>query len=539
MSSNSDQSSLIESLLRSFQQRFGAQNVNLLETHISYVLLNGQYAYKIKKAVKFDFLDFSTLERRHYYCQEELRLNRRYAPNLYLGLAAIGGSAQDPQIETSGPAIEYAVKMREFRQEYLAENLLKNGEFDENHIDQLAVKLTAFHRSSQSADSRTGYGAADLIVKAARDNFPEIRSSLREPADLAELTRIEQWTETEFAAQRKTLVERKNGGFVRECHGDLHLGNLALIDGEMSFFDCIEFDENLRWIDVLNEVAFLVMDFDAHRMPDYGFRFLNAYLQETGDYAGLAVLRFYVVYRAMVRAKVALISMAQGNDGGREEAIGKCRRYIQLAQRWMQAPSAGVVLMHGLSGSGKTTVSQRLLQMGMAIRLRSDVERKRLAKLPSTAQTQSAIDADLYQRSATEATYRHLLEFTQSILKAGYMVIVDAAFLRSWQRRLFSEWATLHEVPLAILSVVAPHAVLRERVARRTQGGSDASEADIRVLEHQLNTEEPMLSDEFPSMLTYNSIHSFEDRDNEATLRALLLRFKKGVQSISAATQSI
>jgi len=530
MSSISDQATLVGNLFRSFQQRYDARNVDLLETHISYVLLDGEHAYKIKKAVKLDFLDFSTLERRHYYCLEELRLNQRYAPHLYLGLVAIGGSVQCPLIETSEPAIEYAVKMREFPQSLLGGNLLASGELHVNHIDQLATTLAAFHNSCQKASANSACGSGDLILQTARDNFREIRVLLTDAADIADLVQIEQWTDAEFSAQAATLGGRKADGFVRECHGDLHLGNLALIDGEMSFFDCIEFNENMRWIDVMSEVAFLVMDLDAHQVPDLAFRFLNAYLQETGDYAGLAVFRFYVVFRAMVRAKIALLRLSQCNGLGKSELMGQYCSYVHLIKRWTQAPYAALVLMHGLSGSGKSRLSQGLLQMTMAIWLRSDVERKRLARLSTKADSHSAIDANLYEISATETTYHRLLFLSQAILRAGYTVIVDAACLQRWQRRLFGDWARAHDVPFAILNVVAPQSVLRERVARRAQNKDDASEADLRVLDHQMETEEPIGDDESGSVLVYDSTQSFDAEDNAASICKLFSRLKKPLE---------
>ena len=257
----------------------------------------------------------------------------------------------------------------------------------------------------------------------------------------------------------------------------------------MSFFDCIEFNDDLRWIDVMSDVAFLVMDLSAHQVPDYAYRFLNAYLQDTGDYGGLAALRFYVVYRALVRAKIALLRMSQCNGLGEVELMGKYRSYIHLVKRWIESPSGGMLLMHGLSGSGKSFLSQRLLEMTEAIRLRSDVERKRLVNLPPNADSKSALCGDLYANTATAATYHRLLFLAQSVLKAGYTVIVDAAFLQRWQRRMFCEWASSHNIPLAILNVTAPQTVLRERVARRAYQDIDASEADMRVLYHQLNAE--------------------------------------------------
>jgi hypothetical protein len=524
MSAMSDQIVLIANLSKTLQEQYGAQCVSVLETHISYVLLTGRHAYKIKKAVKLDFLDFSTLELRRFYCQEELRLNRRYAPQLYLDLVAISGSPEAPVIEGSGPAIEYAVKMREFSQEDLADRVLARGQLCASHIDALATKLATFHRSCKPTAVDSVYGSPETILQRAQEVFIEIRRLLTEPADLADLEWIEQWTAQEFAACSPTFIERKTDGFVRECHGDLHLGNLALIDGEISFFDCIEFSEDLRWIDVMNEVAFLVMDLQSHGRPDYAYRFLNVYLEETGDYAGLGALRFYVVYRAMVRAYVTLLRMSQSNSVDQPGLTNKYRSYVDVAKRWAQPTHAALLLTHGLSGSGKTTVSQDFLQAIGAIRLRSDVERKRMAGMASIASSQSEVGDGLYTGEVTEATYRRLFALMPSIINAGYIVIVDATFLQRGQRRMFSEWAHGHDVPFAILSVAAAPAVLRERITRRAQEKTDASEADLAVLEHQRNTQQPFAPEELASVLAYEPNAPLDEAGSAASWRAWLRR---------------
>jgi predicted kinase len=349
---------------------------------------------------------------------------------------------------------------------------------------------------------------------------------LGEPADLVDLDNLEKWTEQEFIARSNTFAKRKIDGFVRECHGDLHLGNVALVNGEMLFFDCIEFSEDLRWIDVMSEVAFLFMDLQAHERSDFGYRFINAYLEETGDYAGLSVLRFYVVYRAIVRAEITLLRMPQCNGEDRAELAKIARSYLDLAKRWtqpMQPISAALILTHGLSGSGKTTVSQDILQAVGAIRLRSDVERKRLAGMPATISSQSEIGEGLYASDATEATYRRLFTLAQSILNAGYTVIVDATFLQSKQRGMFSMWADKHRIPFSMVSVTAPQSVLRERITQREQEGNDPSEASLSVLDHQLRVQQPFSPDELPSVIFCDFSRSINEAGSLGAWRADLI----------------
>jgi len=294
---------------------------------------------------------------------------------------------------------------------------------------------------------------------------------------------------------------------VRECHGDLHLGNIALIDGVPTPFDGIEFNEALRWIDVMSEIAFLVMDLHDRRLPRLAYRFLSAYLEDTGDYAGLAVLRFYLVYRALVRAKVACIRVHQQGlpAEDRRRAEREYLEYLRLGRGLALEPRRALIIMHGLSGSGKTTVAQYLLETRGAVRIRSDVERKRLAGFEAGARTGSALGAGIYAAGLTARTYERLANLSRAILAAGYPAIVDATFLARAQREAFAALARDMELPFAIAACEAPEAVLRERVASRERGATDASEAGLNVLEHQLATWEPLSDAERRNCVAFDS----------------------------------
>lgn len=303
-----DQSILVGNLRQALAHYYGIAVVQMLETHISYVLLTGQYAYKIKKSIKLAFLDFSTLERRHFFCLEEVRLNARCAPHIYIDVLAIGGTPQDPKIGGSGSAIEYAVFMHEFPQNNLLSRMVGCGECSGDHVDALAARLAEFHGTCSQASADSDFGNREHILKWALDNFLEISSLGNGLADNTDLTQLQQWTQSEFNRLSATFTQRKIDGCIREGHGDLHLGNVAVVDNMPVFFDCIEFNADLRWIDVMSEAAFLVVDMQAHNRPDFAYRLLNAYLEASTDYGGIAVLRFYAVYRLMVRAKVSLMS---------------------------------------------------------------------------------------------------------------------------------------------------------------------------------------------------------------------------------------
>ena len=474
------------------------RDVRVLETHISWVLLTGDYAYKIKKPVNLGFLDFTTLAARRYYCEEELRLNRRLAPELYLDVVAIRGSEQEPRVAGEGPVLDYAVKMREFPQEALASRLLERGAFGAREIDALAAGIAEFHAVSPAAAESERFGAPATVLSAALQNVEQMLSQVKLPPDEKALQTLRQWIKREFAARRDALAARKQRGFVRECHGDLHLRNIAVLDGRPVPFDCIEFNDELRWVDVMSEVAFVVMDLEDRRRSDLAWRFLNRYLEASGDYAGLAVLRFYLVYRALVRAKVHLLRARQPRIQRAEKVrlTHAFHQYLRLAARLAEAGSPALLITHGLSGSGKTTATQPLIELLGAIRLRSDLERKRLHGLAPLAASASGPGSGIYAREATTATYRRLAELAQSVLDAGYPVVVDATFLQRDEREAFRALATRLRVPFAILDFEAPEAALRARITGRRARADDASEADLSVIERQLATREPLAPEE-------------------------------------------
>ncbi len=489
---------LIAALREPARYAHAVRRVELLQTHISCVLLAGDYAYKIKKPVNLGFLDFSTLAARRHYCEEELRLNRRTAPALYLDVLAIGGSASAPVIGGGGAAIEYALRMRRFDQDDLLDRMARRGALAPAHIDALARSLAAFHGQIARAGAGDAFGSPPRILAPALQNFEQMLPLAGAKADIALLARLRDWTAREHAALAPVFAVRKRDGWVRECHGDLHLGNIALLDGVPTPFDGIEFNPDFRWIDVMNEIAFLAMDLFDHGLPRLAFRFINAYLESTGDYAGLHVLRFYLVYRALVRAKVACLRAHQtGIAAHTKSAIEQeYRRHLHLAERLAAPAHSALLIMHGLSGSGKTTIAQDLLEALGAVRLRSDVERKRLFGIAAQARSGSGLDAGLYAAEANERTYARLAELAREVLGARYPAIVDAAFLKRVERERFAALARDAGARFLVAACTAEAATLRARVAARAAAARDASAAGLAVLERQIATAEPLAQDE-------------------------------------------
>ncbi len=471
-----------------------AEAVELIETHISWVFLAGEYAYKVKKPVDLGFLDFRTLQARRFYCEEELRLNRRTAPELYLGVVPIVAGGAGPRLGGAGEAIEYALKMRRFPQEALADSMAKRGELRSGQIDAIAAVVAAFHALIPAAPEESAFGAPEHVVAPALANFDQLGGFVEVPESAARIERLRAWTAAGSSRLRDVFAERKLGRFVRECHGDLHLGNMVFFEERPLPFDCIEFNAELRWIDVMNEVAFLVMDLLEHRLEGHAWRFLNAYLEITGDYAGVRVLRYYLVYRAMVRAKIACIRAHQPKVG--ETARGAADRqysdYLGLAESLSVPGSPALVVMHGLAGSGKTTVAQAMLERIGAVRVRSDVERKRLHGLAPAARTHAGPYAGIYAPEATRLTSDRLKQVVRDIVESERVVIVDAAFLWRTEREAFRALALELKLPFLIVSCRASKAVLRRRITQREAERKDASEAGVAVLENQIATEEPL-----------------------------------------------
>ena len=454
----------------------------ILETHISWVVLTGDYAYKIKKPVDLGFLDFSTLELRKHYCEEELRLNRNWAPELYIDVIPICEQRGRFVFDGDGPPIEYAVKMHQFPGDARLDKQLDAGLLHPRDVHALARTIAGNHASATVMPFDDGKSAVDAVVTPMRENFPFIEGL----ADADELARIRDWTERQIREKSATLAARHEHGFVRECHGDLHLENLVRLGSGIVAFDCVEFSAALRNLDVINDVAFLAMDLIARHRRDLAYVFLNRYLECTGDYAGMALYGLYFVYHCMIRAKVAAI---RGDTA-------EMQHYIDVSLRWIGRKPAKIVAMHGLSGSGKTTLSDRLLPLIPALRVRSDVERKRLFGLAEAQSSGSGVGTGIYTDASKSDVYARALEIADGLLTAGLNVIVDASFLGQSDRRRLAGLAHRHGVEPVWLDTSAPDDELARRIVERAAGRSDVSEADVDVLRMQIESREPLTSAE-------------------------------------------
>ena len=486
---------MIESLKRPEAYDHPVDSIELLQTHISWVLLTGEYAYKLKKPVDFGFVNFTTLERRQRFCDEEVRLNRRLAADLYLGVRPVYGPPERAALHGTGKPIEWAVQMRQFSQDRLMPAALERGEVKPGDFDQLADTLADFHAAADAARAEDRFGDLASVLDPVNANFAALD---RVPEAAGCVAELRAWCDAEFARLRPLFEERKRDRRIRECHGDLHLGNMVFREGRIEVFDCLEFNASLRWVDVLSEIAFLVTDLAERKRPDAAYRVLNRWLERTGDYAGLGTWRWYFVYRALVRAKVAALRLSQGEQSAEERAShhDDVRRYLALAKETVAPRPTGLIVTHGVSGTGKSFVTQSLCEDLGAVRIRSDVERKRL--FGTWGQPgKTRLDGDPYRPEISRRLYEDLLPATaRDVLQAGFPTIVDATYLRHKDRERMRQVAADANVPFLLLDFQVSPETARARIAERQRAGDDPSDADTRILDCQLEALEPLTGDE-------------------------------------------
>jgi hypothetical protein len=510
---------LIQALQNSKLYDHSITRFKVLETHISWVILTGPFAYKIKKPVDFEVLNFSTLDKRHYYCQEEVRLNKLLAPELYVDVITITGSENQPQLNSAGTPIEYAIKMREFPQDEIFTQVLARNELTPALIDKLAKVIAEFHLTTAVAAADSAYGTPEHAHFPVIQNFSQVLPWLNDAAEKAQIAQLQNWAEQQFQQHQALFVKRKQQGFIRDCHGDLHLGNIILHNDKPLLFDRIEFNPDLRWNDVMADFAFLVMDLYDNQQWTLAHRLINTYFAYTGDYAGLTLLPYYVSYRAMVRAKVVLFHSTQtGLDTIAQENLKQqYRKFVNLAEHCTRLPPPALLITHGLSGSGKSTIARFVVEQLGAVQINSDAERKRLFNLPLTAQTNAELNKGIYSPAATEKTYAHLLKLANTIIQAGYTVVVDATFLKKEHRLAFANLAINLQIPFAILHCQAERGIVENWLTQRASNEHEASEAGLAVLNMQEQVVEDLDDKEKASTIKINA-----NNINEQLLRKQL-----------------
>lgn len=471
--------------------------IRLMQTHVSYVLLTGDYAYKVKKPVNFGFLDYSTLEQRRHFCDEELRLNQRTAAALYLEVVAIGQDGETYHLGAD-PAVEYAVKMVQFPQDTLLSALYGRGELTEELIRTLAETVAQFHQAAESNDHIRTYGTVAQIRQAFDENYEQTQGYVGGPQTQAQLEETQAATDRIFATQGDLFQRRVEQNWIRACHGDLHLNNLCYWQNQLYLFDCIEFNEPFRYVDVMYDVGFVVMDLLAKDCRPLATAFLNHYVEQTGDWEGLQLLPLYISRQAYVRAKVTsfLLNDPTIDEATKAQASQTAAHYYRLAWDVVQPQTGRLYLMAGLSGSGKSTTAREIARQTGAIHLRSDAVRKHLAGVP----LQQRGDQSLYSPEMTQKTYDRLMDLGLTLAKAGFTVILDAKYDRVALRQPALDQAQQAGFPIHILHCDAPQAVLEQRVQQRS---GDIADATVAVLQQQMM--EPFTETEQPWVKTLDT----------------------------------
>jgi len=491
---------LREALIRPQAFPHETGTIEVVETHISWIFITRDFAYKVKKPLDLGFLDFSTLEKRHHCCREELRLNRRLCPEIYLSVVPIVRRGEELLIEDEksrgGEIIDYAVKMVRFDRSMELDRMMAAGKLHSEHIDALSLLIARFHQSLAPAPPESGFGLPENVIKPVLHNFLHMEPVLDVTGEKERIETLKAWSLQEHQQRHQLFLDRKRNGSIRQCHGDMHTGNMVLWNNRILIFDCIEFSDSLSIIDVISDLAFLFMDLDHAALTALAWRLLNLYLTETGDYGALPLLRFYAMYRAMVRAKVTAIRYSQtGDPAAAAKSLEEHRSYLDLAETYTRKSDPLFIITFGLSGSGKSHLLTALAPEITAIHLRSDVERKRISGL-RPLQRSNKEEEPIYTDEISRATYNRLLEIAELCIREGITVVVDATFLKAERRKTFMELATLRNTPFRILHFHAPESLLYERVQKRFLEGSDASEADITVLRSQLESIEPLSAEE-------------------------------------------
>ncbi len=509
---------LIQQMLQpGFYPHGVTEPVHLIQTHVSFVLLTGDYTYKIKKPVNFGFLDYSTLAKRLHFCTQELLMNQRTAPEIYLKVLPIIQTGDSFQFGSNLPAItsaeitvEYVLKMREFPQDSLLLSLLEGGLLTEQLMADLGREVAKFHSRAISNSYIRQFGEVSQIRTAIDNNYLISEKYIGGPQTQTQYQETKDYTDAFIANNPELFNRRIAHNKIRECHGDLHLRNIALWQDKILLFDCIEFNEEFRFVDVMYDVAFTVMDLESRGRRDLGNAFLNTYIEQTGDWEGLQLLPLYLSRQAYVRAKVTSLMLDDPaiSTAQKAEISQTAAHYYKLAWQYTKPRRGKLTLMSGLSGSGKSTAGRYLARRTGAIHIRSDAVRKHLGGIPINERG----GEDLYSDEMTAQTYGRLLELGIILADRGWDVILDAKFDRQNLRTDAIDRAQSHGLPLQIIYCTAPIEVLRERLQQRR---GDIADATAELLSSQQAAFQPFTELE---QISVNIVDTAQDLEVQLNL---------------------
>lgn len=473
-----DQSAVMEFL--GSASTHGGVPVERIDTHTAAVFLAGPRAWKLKRAVLFDYLDFSTAARRKALCDAEVRLNRRTAPALYRGVVAVtrerGGSLA---LGGSGTPVDWVIEMRRFEEDAVFDRLAASGRLDVEMMLPLAQAIARFHADAERRTDHGGRAGMKWVVDGNASGFAEYGSGVLEPSACF---RVTDDTLAALEGRGALLDARRGSGFVRQCHGDLHLRNIVLIDGQPTLFDAVEFNDEIACTDVLYDLAFLLMDLWRRRLPRHASAVWNGYVSETGDLDGVPLMPLFLSCRAAVRAKTSATAARVQQDAARGDELRQlAREYLSMAEDLLHPPRPCVIAVGGFSGSGKSTLARALAPsvgpVPGALVLRSDETRKRLFGVPLLER----LGAEGYTPDMSDRVYATLAERARALVHGGCSAIIDAVYASARERQAIERVAAAESVPFVGLWLDAPESILIARAGRRRHDASDADAAVVRM----------------------------------------------------------
>ncbi len=474
------------------------EKVEVLQTHISYVFLTGKYAFKVKKPVNFGFLDFSTLEKRRYYCEEELRLNQRLCPDLYLEVVPITRVNGGLELAGNGKVVEYAVKMQQFPGDRIMKQVLETEGVGVDVIWDICSRLVAFYNDNPSNDEITKYGALDAVKQNIDENFEQTQSKIGITIDKPTFNQLKKVNARFFTENEQVFSQRQQGGFIHDCHGDLHSGNIVLAD-EVLIFDCIEFNKRFRFCDVASDIGFFAMDLDFLNYPYLSSEFIQCYIEKSGDTTVFSVLNFYKCYRAYVRGKVAGFRLddPQIQKTDKQEAITAAQAYFDLSAYYcslmdieLSKKQPLLFLVGGLTGTGKSTVAGKIAVDYGAELVNTDVVRKEMAGIDKYEPHRDAFNTGLYDPKNIDQTYEQVVKKAQEYLEAERNVVLDATFVYQRHRQLAQTLAHHLEIPLIVIECVCNPKIVKQRLEKRMQEKT-VSDGRWEIYQQQLKTHDP------------------------------------------------
>jgi hypothetical protein len=463
-------------------------SIELIQTHISYIFVAGDYVYKVKKDVDFGFLDFTTLEKRKHYCEEELRLNRRLAPDIYLDVIPIYEDGHGTLHFKEGDTIvDYAVVMKKIPEERMLNRLLEKGMVGLSVMSDVAGKIAEFHRKAATGGEIDRIGGFETVRHNHEENFQQTEDYRGITISENRYDFIKSYA-CNFLKRNRSLFEKRVAEHrIRDCHGDLHLQHICIAD-DIIIFDCIEFNERFRYLDVAAEISFLAMDLDYNGYPQHGKAFIDAYLKYSNDHETVTLLNFYKCYFAYVRGKVIgfRIHDRSIDESERERVIDTASRYFDLSYGYAARPErATLVLTAGLMGTGKTALAKRLEPLLDAKTIRSDVIRKELLNIRPSKRQYEDFEKGIYSAEISRETYDNALHSAASEMKEGKSAIIDASFRSKADRKKAFDLALSMNADFFIIECICPEEIVKERLNARTYDPTEASDGRWEIFESQ------------------------------------------------------